>query len=215
MRPALLGFVLILHAFAHAGAGTWAAGRHSPWVVVPAWLLSMCGFLAAGFGVLGVDRLRAWAAPASAVAAVASLVLFRLAGFSLVVLVGLAFSVVLAMLVRWWSRCAHPEIHTPTIATSPALAAEVDRPSLPRRAVTAVAWLFLAYTALLIVVRPWHHQRGSTEVDSDTSRLAFHTRGEGSPSFRGVILAPLGFYLLEPAHFILERGIAANASRPR
>lgn len=340
MRPTLLGILLVLHALAHAGAGTWAAGRHSPWVVVPAWLLSMCGFLAAGFGLLGLERLRAWAAPASAVAAVASLVLFRLAGFSVVMLVGLSLSVVLAMLVRWWSLRAHPEIHTPTIATSAALAADVDRPSLPRRAVALVAWLFLGYTALLILVRPWHHRWGSTaaersgpvpgisdtlahgyridrgitidapaaavwpwvaqlgqdrggfysydwlerafgddvrnadslvpawqdrqvgelvraaqsdylggrlgrdlgwriahwdppramvlenwgafvvrEVDSSTSRLTVHTRGEGRPSFEGVMLAPFGFYLFEPAHFIMERGmflgIAARASRAR
>lgn len=54
-------------------------------------------------------------------------------------------------------------------------------------------------------------------VDSATSRLLVHTRGPGRPSFAAIPLAALGFYLLEPAHFIMERGmllgIKARAER--
>lgn len=54
-------------------------------------------------------------------------------------------------------------------------------------------------------------------TDSTTSRLRVHTRGTGMPSVRAIPLAPLGFYLFEPAHFLMERGmllgIKARAER--
>ncbi|MCC6931112.1 MAG: hypothetical protein IT359_19125 [Gemmatimonadaceae bacterium] len=56
-------------------------------------------------------------------------------------------------------------------------------------------------------------------VDDSTSRLVVHTRGPGRPSLGAVPLAALGFYLFEPAHFIMERGmlrgIKARAERHR
>lgn len=41
-------------------------------------------------------------------------------------------------------------------------------------------------------------------VDERTTRLIVRTRGDGKPN---VALAPLGFLLFEPAHFIMERGM--------
>jgi hypothetical protein len=41
-------------------------------------------------------------------------------------------------------------------------------------------------------------------VGERTTRLIVRTRGDGEPN---VVLAPLGFLLFEPAHFIMERGM--------
>lgn len=55
-------------------------------------------------------------------------------------------------------------------------------------------------------------------IDSTTSRVRIHTRRAGEPTLRAVPLAPLEFYVLEPARFIMERemllGIEARAERP-
>jgi hypothetical protein len=44
-------------------------------------------------------------------------------------------------------------------------------------------------------------------IDSATSRLIIRTRGEGRPTLLGVVLGPLGVFVLEPAHFIMQRGM--------
>jgi hypothetical protein len=44
-------------------------------------------------------------------------------------------------------------------------------------------------------------------VDSNTTRMHVRTRGDARPNFRDVVIAPLGLLLLEPAHFIMERGM--------
>lgn len=54
-------------------------------------------------------------------------------------------------------------------------------------------------------------------IDSATSRVRIHTRSAGEPALRAVPLAPLDFYFLEPARFIMERemllGIKARSER--
>ncbi|MEO5816834.1 MAG: hypothetical protein ABIT20_16285 [Gemmatimonadaceae bacterium] len=44
-------------------------------------------------------------------------------------------------------------------------------------------------------------------VDSSTSRLFVRTRGQGTPSFAGVVFGPLNVLVFEPVHFIMERGM--------
>lgn len=58
-------------------------------------------------------------------------------------------------------------------------------------------------------------------LDDTTSRLIARTRGEGVPSLSAIPLAPFGFLVFEPAHFIMERGMLlgikerAERGRPR
>jgi hypothetical protein len=47
-------------------------------------------------------------------------------------------------------------------------------------------------------------------VDARTSRLVVRTRGAGEPN---VVLAPLGAFVFEPAHFIMERGMLLGVKR--
>jgi hypothetical protein len=44
-------------------------------------------------------------------------------------------------------------------------------------------------------------------VDDSTTRLIVRTRGEGKPSLAAVAIAPAGLLVLEPAHFIMQRGM--------
>jgi hypothetical protein len=44
-------------------------------------------------------------------------------------------------------------------------------------------------------------------VDSATTRLIVRTRGDGAPSFLGVLLGPVEVFVFEPAHFIMQRGM--------
>lgn len=327
MRPLAIAFFLLLHALAHAGAGTWAAGRASPWIVTPLWLGSMGGFLLASFALFGVERLRRRAEIVTFIATMASALLLRLAGIGLWSLLGLAIGLMFCALVRWWARCAHPEIRTPTFTTGE-FAVIPERVPLSHQLGAGFAYLMLAVTATLIVTRPFHMSWGTTPgerlavvpgmafeepphyrldhgvtvhapaervwpwlaqigqdragfysydwlerafgddihnvdslvpswqhraegelvratqpdylggrfgselgwrishwdpprsltlenwgsfvvapVDSVTSRLLVHTRGPGRPTLAALPLAALGFYLLEPAHFIMERGM--------
>lgn len=50
-------------------------------------------------------------------------------------------------------------------------------------------------------------------IDDSTSRLLVHTRGPGRPSLGALPLAWLGFYLFEPAHFVMERGMLLGIKR--
>lgn len=165
MRPFLLGLLLFLHALAQSAVGVWAVGSTSAWIVTPLWLLAMGGFLMAAFAIWGIESLGKRAAPLAAIAAVASCALQWIAGISVLSIFGIALSILLAMLVRWWARCAHPEIHTPTMATSEYPAVYPDRPNNLQRLWSAVAWCALAYTALLIVARPWHQAWGASAIE--------------------------------------------------
>ena len=44
-------------------------------------------------------------------------------------------------------------------------------------------------------------------VDDSTTRLLIRTRASGSPTRDGMLVAPVGLLLFEPAHFIMERGM--------
>lgn len=327
MRPFLLALLLLMHALAHAGAGTWAAEQSSALLSTPLWLVAMCGFLGASFAVFGLDRLRGHAEYATYAATVASAMLLRLTGVSWLPLVGLGLGIGFSCAVRWWTRCAHPDIHTPTVHTGDVKAVR-ETPSTSRRVGASLAYAVLGVTALLIVVRPLHQTWGTSRAERDgdipglgqtldnnyridhgvtihaaaddvwpwlaqlgqdragfysydwleravgdaihnadslvpawqtrgvgdlvraaqpdylggrlgrdlgwrisywdppramtldgwgtflvramndsTSRLTIHTRAPNQPSFAALVIAPLIFYLFEPAHFVMERGM--------
>jgi hypothetical protein len=44
-------------------------------------------------------------------------------------------------------------------------------------------------------------------VDGRTTRLIVRTRGAGTPSLRATVLGPLSVFVMEPAHFIMQRGM--------
>ena len=50
-------------------------------------------------------------------------------------------------------------------------------------------------------------------VDANTSRFYIRQRNPGTPSFVGNLLAPVGLLVMEPAHFIMQRGMLRGVKR--
>ena len=149
MRRALVGTLFILHGLAHAGAGMWAADRGPVWVVTPLWGVAMVGFVAAGFGLLGVPLLRRRWEQIAAAAAVSSVMLLGLFG-SLALMLGLAIDVaVLVAGLRWGEVVCERGTRRP------------HRRLLARLGYATAAG-FLVYLTALVALRPWHMQWGTT-----------------------------------------------------
>jgi hypothetical protein len=171
MYPFLLALLLLLHALAHAGVGIWAAGSAAAWIVAPLWLVAMGGFMSASFAIFGLDRLRPHAERFALAATLGSALLLRLAEVAWWSVAGLALGVALALLVRRWARCAHPEIHTPTLRTPGAPSVD-DAPTVPERLGAIAAYTCLAITAGLIVARPWYQAWGSSRDERAATGVA-------------------------------------------
>ncbi len=164
MRPRLLALALFVFALAQAAPGVWAGSAASPWIVTPLWLVAMCGFLGASFALFGLRRLQPHAEILAFSATLASAALLHFAGAMWWSAAYLLIGALLATLTRWWARCTHPEIHTRTLSTTSEMEV-VDAPSIGDRAVAALAYVLLAVTAALILVRPWHQSWGTTEAE--------------------------------------------------
>ncbi|HKW49529.1 MAG TPA: hypothetical protein VJN70_18885 [Gemmatimonadaceae bacterium] len=85
----LFGTLLILHATAHPAAGVWVTGMRPGTTVTLLWFIATTGFLAAGIGLLGVERLDRHWRPVANLAAIASLGLLAV-GAHPVLMVGAA-----------------------------------------------------------------------------------------------------------------------------
>ena len=153
MRRVLLGFALLLHGLAHANAGMLAANDGS---MVPTvlWAIASVGFLAAGFGLLGVRRLeRHW---------------------QVLALAGIASSILMLAVYR-------PATAVAGIAVDLTLLGILGFVAIPRREWTrprAGAWAAigrtvvlaaLAYVAVIIVVRPLYLRWGSSDTELRTA----------------------------------------------
>jgi hypothetical protein len=69
----LLGSLLVVHGFGHAVAAMWAIESGRILFVRSLWELAMVGFLAAGFGAIGVAGVRNFWRPMTLLASVASI----------------------------------------------------------------------------------------------------------------------------------------------
>jgi hypothetical protein len=99
----------LFHGLAHAGIGVWAGETGRWWIATSLWELGMVGFLAAGFGALGVAVLRPYWRGLTVVAAVGSFLLFLLAPSGLFV-AGMAIDVMAVSLVLYSRDAAIPRI---------------------------------------------------------------------------------------------------------
>jgi len=153
MRRTIIATLLVLHGLGHSAAGVWAMSLGPTWAVVPLWLIAEVGFIAAGLGLAGVPGLRGSWQPIAFFAGVSSVALLASFG-SLALAVGLVVDVLLLVFATAVAeRSAELETAPPT-------------GSRRRGAVAAatVAWAFLAWLALVIVVRPWHMSWGVNEA---------------------------------------------------
>ena len=149
----ILGFVFVLHGFAHAAIGIWAAESGRWWLIASLWELAMVGFIAAGLGALGLAGLRDIWRGLTALAASSSILLF-LTSPQRVFLVGLGLDISMLVLVAY----ARPF----QIAQSPAAG---QKHAIRRLFGVILSWLLLVYVALVIATRLWSVQWGTTEAE--------------------------------------------------
>jgi hypothetical protein len=151
MRRILLGLVLVLHGLAHTNAGMIAANgpRVLPTML---WATAAIGFMAAGFGLLGVRRLdRHW--QALGLAAVVSSLLLLVVYRPMTAVAGMLIDLALLGILGFVS-IPRRDSRVP-----------VGRPA---RIGNGLACAFLTYAALTIVSRPWHMRWGSTRAELRT-----------------------------------------------
>ena len=149
MRRTLLGLALLLHGLAHANAGmlTTNDGSIAPTLL---WAIASVGFLAAGFGLLGVRRLEAvWQVPC--LAGIGSSLLLLTVYRPATAAAGIAVDVILLGIVGLVAIPRRPW----------------TRPRTGPRAVIGrtLAYATLAYVAVVIVMRPWHSRWGSSDAE--------------------------------------------------
>lgn len=185
-----IGFLLVMHGLAHAGAGMWLAAPRPIWLVTILWWLAMAGFLSAGTGLLGVEWLdRRWRR-LSCVAAVASLALLALSWHP-ILMIGAAIDGAILL-------DAIPFVHE---VVTRGLGVPMHPPHRHlARVGTIAAALMIGYLTTVIALRPVQMRWGVTDT-------------EGKPSLVGVPLAPFGLLVFEPAHFIMERGMLRGIKR--
>jgi hypothetical protein len=144
----ILGVFLLFHGLAHAGIGIWAGESGRWWLPISLWELSMVGFLAAGFGAIGVSGLREFWRPLTIISAVSSLLLLILTP-GVVLVLGLTVDFIALSLVAY-SRSAVSE-------TSVGI-----RHKALRLTGVVISWAFLLYVAVVLALRPLNLQWGTT-----------------------------------------------------
>ena len=148
----ILGVFLLIHGLAHAGIGMWAGESGRWWLPISLWELSMVGFLAAGFGAIGVSGLEELWRPLAIIGAVSSLMLLILTP-GVVLVLGLTVDFIALSLVAY-SRSA-------TTASS----AVLPRHKAWRLTGTVFSWAFLFYVAVVLALRPWNMQWGTSAIE--------------------------------------------------
>lgn len=142
------GILLILHGLAHASAGMWATDTGGFALVTFLWEGATLGFMAAGAGLIGIERLsRIWR-QLIGIAALCSLTLLLLYGHPLYV-VGIAadFAAIALAIVTARITGKHREtLH-------------------PGRVASYLIVGFIAYTGVVIGLRPWYSSWGSTRSE--------------------------------------------------
>ncbi len=175
----LLGSFFVVHGLAHAAVGIWAAETGRWWIVASLWELAMVGFIVGGLGALGVAGLRDLWRAFTLVAASASLLLF-LSSPNSAFLIGVGIDIIALSLVAY----SQP---------APAETASNGRRSHRVRHLIGivVSWLLIIYVALVVALRQWNVQWGTTAADRAT-----HLPGD---------------QVVPVAHYRIDHGITINA----
>lgn len=174
----ILGAFLLFHGLAHAGIGMWAGETSRWWLPISLWELSMVGFLAAGLGAIGVSGLKEFWRPVAIISAVSSLLLLILTP-GVVLVLGLTVDFVALSLVAY-SRSAtagNQQVRS--------------RHNAWRLTGTIFSWALLFYVALILALRPWAMEWGTTAI-------------ERASTLPGDEFVPV-------AHYRVDHGITINA----
>ena len=178
IQQKFLGSFFVLHGLAHAAIGIWAAETGRWWLIASLWELAMVGFIVAGLGAIGVAGLRELWRAFTIVAASASLLLFLSAPNS-AFLFGVGVDIMALALVAY-SQPAGPET-----------AARQGSHRVRRLLGIVISWLLIIYVALVVALRQWNVEWGTTAADR-----ASHLPGDE---------------VVPVAHYRIDHGIAINA----
>jgi hypothetical protein len=175
MKSTALGAFIMVHAFAHAAAGTWVVADGQVVVRNAIWAIATIGYLGAAMGVFRMPKLRNWWRHLFLAATIASVVLLILVG-NVIAFVGIGIDVVLLLFVSetmMWNVSANVRA---------AKAAGVD--GLPHPLMHRIGWtcgaLVLAYVSAVALLRPVYLQWG-TNADE---RAAVLPGDERTPNAR-------------------------------
>lgn len=155
----LVGFLLVIHGLAHAGAGMWSMRSAPAWVITALWFVATTGFVLAGAGLLGAPRLEVRWRLLAAGAAVASLALLAFFWHP-VLMIGAAIDAAILL------DCL-PFAHE-TVARRLGIPIHPARHRLARP-LTIIVLMLAVYPAGLILLRPWHSQWGASAAERSAS----------------------------------------------
>lgn len=175
----IFGVFLLFHGLAHAGIGMWAGESGRWWFPVALWELAMVGFLAAGFGAIGVAGLKDFWRALTVAGGIASLMLLILTPGSVLVL-GLTVDF-LALTMIAYSRSEVLQV---------AQRSE-SKHRIWRLTGIVICWLGLIYVAIVLALRPWNMEWGTTAAE------------------RASILP--GDEFVPTAHYRIDHGISIDA----
>ena len=130
----------------------WAGETGRWWLPLSLWELSMVGFLAAGFGAIGVSGLRNYWRPLTVLSAIASLMLLILTP-GVVLVLGLTVDFIALSLVAY-SRSAD----IPIGESEP-------RHKVWRLTGIIISWTILLYVAIVLALRPLNMEWGTTPAE--------------------------------------------------
>ncbi len=157
--PPVLGVVMILHGLGHAvlplrGAGVLEGDSWTHALTVACYTTALVGFVAAGAGVLGIVPFRRQVWWLTLIAAVTSMIAFRMLGDS-DLWPGMLLDLTLPVGATWL------EAHAPR--TTAAHRGAIRRSLHGAWQVTGV--LFVIYVAFATVLWPWHRRWGTTHAE--------------------------------------------------
>lgn len=204
MRRFFLGSAVVLHALAHANFILFAATAGPPWVIEPLWSIAILGYLAAGLGMFRIPWLRdRW--KQCLVAGTVASILLLLTTRALLGAAGVVLDIALLVLVLEWGQVRVDE----EVKVAELVGAEgLGHPALHR-----AAWGFglaiFAYAVVVVAARPVTMRWGTSVAERAASLPGDHAlpTGAATPTLAGIVLGPLNVFVLEPAHFIMERGM--------
>ena len=156
----LVGWLLIIHAIAHAFAGLWSSSTGSMWTVTLLWTIASIGYMAAGLGVLRAPWLRTiW--KRALVAATLASILF-IAWYSPPWgAPGLIIDLLLLIQVL---GIAQPGIDSDIDVVEQLGDAALPHPHLERIA-WGIGFAAIAYSAVVLAFRPVSMRWGSTSYE--------------------------------------------------
>jgi hypothetical protein len=144
----IVGVLLMLHGLAHASAGMWATDIGGQRLVTILWEGATIGFMAAGAGLIGIEFLHRWWRVLIGIASVSSLALLLLYGHPLFI-IGIAADFVAIGAAIATARTPHDRSNA------------VHPGSLVRVLMIAL----IAYTGVVIGLRPWYSAWGTTQSE--------------------------------------------------